>query len=67
MTSLQEVMKQIGNIKLYQRGDCIIIWYGVSYQVYWDYTQKECITHFKKKYGIKGKVDRTNFCHFLLT
>ena len=64
--NLREVLKQIGNIKLYQRGNFIIIWFDRTHHTYWDYTQKECINHFKKKYDIKGKVEKTNFCPFVL-
>jgi hypothetical protein len=62
----KELKKEIGNIQLYQRGDCVIIWYGASHHVYWDYTQAQAVRLFKKKYGIKGKVDKTTFCPFAL-
>jgi hypothetical protein len=62
----KELKKSIGNIQLYKRDNCIIMWYGASHHVYWDYTQKECITHFKKRYDIKGKVDKATFCPFVL-
>jgi hypothetical protein len=57
---------KIENIQLYQRGYCIIIWYGNTHHTYWEYTQVEAIKLFKQKYGIKGKVDKTNFCPFIL-
>jgi hypothetical protein len=62
----KEVLKEIGNIKLYRRGGCIVIWYDNTHHTYWDYTQKEAIKLFKEKYGIKGKVEKTNFCPFIL-
>lgn len=64
--NFKELKKSFGNIQLYQRGDCIIIWYGASHQTYWNYTQKDAIRHFKSKTNIKGKVDKTNFCPFVL-
>jgi hypothetical protein len=57
---------KIENIQLYQRGDCIIIWFDRIHHTYWDYTQVDAIKLFKQKYGIKGKVDKTNFCPFIL-
>lgn len=57
---------ELENIQLYQRGSCIIIWFFNTRETYWDYTQKEAIQLFKQKTGIKGKVDKTNFCPFLL-
>jgi len=59
-------MVKLENIQLYQRGDCIIIWFDRTHHTYWDYTQAEAIHLFKKKYGIKGKVDRAKFCPFIL-
>jgi hypothetical protein len=56
----------IPNIQLYQRGICIVVWFDKTYHQYWDYTQAEAIRFFKKKYGIKGSVDRVNFCPFIL-
>lgn len=61
----KEIFKEIGYIQLYQQGKCIVIWYGNTHHTYWDYTQKESIKLFKDKYGIKGKVERTNFCPFI--
>ena len=60
------LISKIPNIQLYQNGDCIIIWFGNTHQTYWNYTQKDAIRHFKSKTGIKGKVDKTNFCPFIL-
>jgi hypothetical protein len=57
---------KLDNIQLYQRGDCIIIWFDRTHHTYWDYTQKEAIYLFKKKYGIKGKVEKTTFCPFII-
>jgi hypothetical protein len=56
----------IPNIQLYQRGDCIVVWFDKTYHQYWDYTQAEAIRLFKKKYGIKGPVDKSKFCPFIL-
>ena len=57
---------KIPNIQLYQKGDCIILWFDNIHHTYWDYTQKEAIRLFKKKYGIKGPVEKSNFCPFIL-
>ena len=57
---------KIENIQLYQRGDCIVIWFYNTHHTYWDYTQAEAIKLFKQKYGMKGKVDRAKFCPFIL-
>lgn len=57
---------KIPNIQLYQNGACIVIWFDNLYQQYWDYTQKEAIHLFKKKYGIKGPVEKSKFCPFIL-
>jgi hypothetical protein len=57
---------KLENIKLYQRGYCIIIWFDNLHHTYWEYTQKEAIHLFKKKYGIKGKVDKAKFCPFII-
>jgi len=57
---------KLENIQLYQRGDCIIVWFHTTHHTYWDYTQKEAIKLFKQKYGIKGRVDKVNFCPFIL-
>ena len=57
---------KIENIQLYKKGASVVIWFGNIYHQYWDYTQVEAIRLFKKKYGIKGKVDKTNFCPFIL-
>lgn len=62
----KQVFKEIGNIQLYQNGDCIIIWYGNTHHTYWDYTQAQAVRLFKNKYGIKGKVDKTAFCPYAL-
>lgn len=60
------LISKIPNIQLYQRGDCIIIWFGNTHHTYWSYTIADAKEHFKLEYGIKGKVDRTNFCPFIL-
>ncbi len=62
----KQVFKEIGNIQLYQNEVCIIIWYGNTHHTYWDYTQAQAVRLFKKKYGIKGKVDKTAFCPYAL-
>jgi hypothetical protein len=62
----KKIKDEIGYIQLYQRGICIVIWFGNTYQQYWDYTQKEAIHLFKKKYGIKGKVEKAKTCPFIL-
>lgn len=62
----KKIFKEIGNIQLYKNGNCVIIWYGNTRHTYWDYSIDVCISHFKKKYGIKGKVDRVKFCPFIL-
>ena len=62
----EKIFKEIGNIQLYKNGDCIVIWYGNTHQTYWDYTITEAKKLFIQKTGIKGKVERTNFCPFIL-
>jgi len=62
----KQLFKEIGNIQLYQNEACIIIWYGNTHHTYWDYTQAQAVRLFKKKYGIKGKVDKTAFCPYAL-
>ena len=60
------LVDSIPNIQLYKRGNCIVIWFGNTHHTYWDYTIAEAKKHFKQKYGIQGKVDRTNFCPLIL-
>lgn len=65
MKNWKKIFDEIGHIQLYKYGSCIVIWYGKTYRQYWDYTQKEAIRLFKEKYGIQGKVVKTNFCPFI--
>jgi len=64
MKNKKKLFDEIGYIQLYKRGMCITIWYERTYHQYWYYTQKEAIRLFKEKYGIKGKVEKTNFCPY---
>jgi len=57
---------KLENIQLHKKGASVVIWFGNVYHQYWDYTQSEAIHLFKKKYGIKGKVDKVNYCPFIL-
>jgi hypothetical protein len=62
---LKKINDEIGYIKLYKRGSCIIIWFNHLYHTYWDYTQREAIKLFKEKYGIQGKVEKSKTCPYL--
>lgn len=52
-------------IYLYKKGDMIVVWYDNIYHQYWDYSIRESLQLFKKKYNITGKHKRVNFCPFI--
>jgi hypothetical protein len=62
----KNLLREIGNIQVYKNGECIVVWYGTTRHTYWNYTMRESVRLFKKRYGIKGKVEKTNFCPFII-
>jgi hypothetical protein len=52
-------------MKLFKYGKCIVIWFGNTYQQYWDYTITESTKLFKEKYNLKGRPQRVYFCPFI--
>jgi hypothetical protein len=53
-------------MKLYKRGDCIVIWSDTKYQQYFYYTISEATQYFKKKYNIKGRIKQVDYCPYIL-
>ena len=53
-------------IRLYKKGDLIIVWCDGKKQSYWYYKIREALRLFKDKFNIRKRHFRVDYCPYLL-
>ena len=50
----------------YTYGSMVVVWCNFTYKQFFWFNHTEAVKQFKKEFGYKGKVHRTNYCPLII-